>query len=108
MNTFAARLEKAMQDAGYTQASLARAVKISRAAINQVVTGQTKGLKPHHLIVVCRVLNIRPEWLALGEEPQRPELREGDRALLQHYHPLSPGQKQLVATLVNDLASKYG
>ena len=100
MNTFAARLEQAMKESGHTQASLARAVQISRAAINQVISGQTKGLKPQHLIAVCRALNIRPEWLALGEEPQRPEL--------PHYHRLSPAQKQLVATLVNDLASKYG
>jgi transcriptional regulator with XRE-family HTH domain len=108
MTTFAARLEKAMNDAGYTQASLARAVKISRAAINQVILGQTKGLKPHHLIAVCRVLNIRPEWLALGEEPQHPEWHVGDGDLLRSYHQLSSTQKQMVATLVSDLASKYG
>ena len=105
--TFGQRLERAMMDEGYTQASLGRAMGLSRAAINQLIHGSSKGMKPENLITVCRLLRVRPEWLALGEEPRQPILQPNDTAFLQSLHRLPAAQRETVASLVNDLAAKY-
>lgn len=97
-----------MLDEGYTQASLGRALGLSRAAINQLIHGSSKGMKPENLIAVCRLLRIRPEWLALGEEPRHPALQPSDTALLDSLHKLTRDQRETVASLVHDLAAKYG
>lgn len=90
-----------MQEEGITQADLARAVKITRSAIHQAIHGASKGLKPGHLILVCRRLRIRPEWLALGEEPMRPD------PTLRDYYALPTAKRETIASVIRDMASPY-
>lgn len=96
-----------MQDAGYTQASLGRAMGLTRSAINLLLKGQSKGMHPANLITACRLLNIRSEWLVLGEEPRRPLLHHTDLEFLQVYQRLSTTPQQTIADLVRDLAARY-
>lgn len=97
-----------MVDEGYMQASLGRALGLSRAAINQLIRGSSKGMKPENLIAACHLLRIRPEWLVMGEEPRHLVLQPSDTALLESLHKLTRDQRETVASLVHDLAGKYG
>jgi len=102
MSTLGERLELAMQADGMTQADLARAIHVTRSAIHQAIRGASKGLKPHHLILVCRQLRIRPEWLALGEEPMRPD------PTLRDFYALPPAKQKTIASVIRDMTSHYG
>ena len=106
--TLGERLEMAMREEGVSQAELGRALGISRSAVNQIVQRVSKGFKPEHLVLACRRLRIRPEWLALGEEPMRPDdLTLADRAFLRAYQSLPPAKRETVASVVKDMASTY-
>ena len=107
MNTlsFSDRLLVAMDAEKLSQADLARRVGVSRAAINQVVSGATKGMKPDNLVAVARALNVRVEWLAMGEEPMRPEvITATDREVLRYLRGLPASRKQNLIALIRDIS----
>jgi transcriptional regulator with XRE-family HTH domain len=106
--TFAERLAAALDAANMTQADLARSVKITRSAVNQAMSGTSKGMRPGHLILTCRALNVRPEWLALGEEPMRPFVTTSkDLEVLSSYQKLNPQQQTTVASIIQEIAGHY-
>ena len=106
--TFGERLAQAMQDEGLSQADLARAIGVSRSAIHQIINGASKGLRPEHLILACRRLRVRPEWLALGEGPVRPVLySQDDCEIIRTYQLLSPQQQAAVAAIVREISTTY-
>lgn len=108
LSSFAERLEFAMREAGISQADLGRALGISRSAVNQLVKGASKDMRPAHLIMACRRLRVRPEWLVFGEDPiGMDSLNPADRALLQSYRLLPPPQRATIDTLIRDLANPY-
>lgn len=86
-----------MREEGMSQADLARAVCITRSAIHQAIHGLTKGFKPEHLIQICRRLRIRPEWLALGEEPMRPD------PTVRDFYALPPLKREIIASIIRDM-----
>ena len=45
---------------------------------------------------------IRPEWLALGEEPMRPD------PTLRDFYALPPAKQQTIASVIRDMTSHYG
>lgn len=63
---FSQRLQAAMDAANLNQAELARKVGVTRSAINQLLQGTSKGMKPENLVAVARALDVRVEWLATG------------------------------------------
>lgn len=106
--SFADRLGFAMKAAGVNQPMLAKAIGVSKSAINQILHGATKGMKPEHLVRTSRFLHVRTEWLVMGEEPMRLEvIPENDRALLEQYQTLPIHQRETVAHVVRDLASTH-
>jgi transcriptional regulator with XRE-family HTH domain len=108
MNTlnFSDRLQAAMKAEGLTQADLARKIKLTKSAINQVVSGTTKGMKPENLVAVARALRVRVEWLATGEEPMRPEVFSPlDREILQYLHAIPDTQRKNMVAVIRDMAS---
>lgn len=106
--TFAERLEFAMREEKLSQADLGRALGISRSAVNQLVKGASKDMRPAHLIMACRRLRVRPEWLVLGEEPMRADsLNPADRSLLHYYRALPVSQRATIDTLIRDLANAH-
>jgi len=60
------RIREARQAAGMSQAQLAQAVNVSRAAVSQWETGDIKSLRPDNLFAVARAVRCSPEWLGTG------------------------------------------
>lgn len=97
-----------MREEGISQADLGRVLGISRSAVNQLVKGTSKDMRPAHLIMACRRLRVRPEWLVFGEEPMRMDsLNPADRTLLQYYRALPVSQRATIDTLLRDLANPH-
>lgn len=69
--TFADRLNAAMDEAGHTQASLGEAVGMAQPSVWKLTTGRTKHTRK--LYEISKVLGVRPEWLADGIEPMKAE-----------------------------------
>lgn len=67
--TFADRLNAAMKETGFTQASLADAVGMAQPSVWKLTSGITKNTRK--LYEISRVLGVRPEWLSSGEGPMR-------------------------------------
>jgi phage repressor protein C with HTH and peptisase S24 domain len=67
--TFADRLNRAMKDAGHSQASLGEAVGMSQPSVWKLATGRTQHTRK--LYEISKALGVRPEWLADGVEPMR-------------------------------------
>lgn len=70
-DTFADRLNLAMKERGFNQATLAEAIGIKQPSVWKMTTGKTQN--PRKLFELSKVLNVRPEWLSKGEEPMHGE-----------------------------------
>ncbi|TKI03551.1 XRE family transcriptional regulator [Martelella alba] len=69
--TFSERLNIAMKESGFTQGALAESVGMAQPSVWKLVSGGAKGSKK--TVQIAKVLGVRPEWLANGEEPMRAE-----------------------------------
>lgn len=97
-----------MKEEGVSQADLGRALGISRSAINQLIKGSSKDMRPGHLLLTCRRLRVRPEWLVFGEEPMRLDsLTSADRNLLTYYRSLPVSKRATIDALISDLATPH-
>ncbi|WP_313328102.1 XRE family transcriptional regulator [Enterobacter oligotrophicus] len=67
MNTLSDRIQKAMADAGLTQAELAMKVGVSQPAIWRLVAGKTNTTRK--LVEIAHALGVSPEWLSTGQPP---------------------------------------
>ncbi len=67
-------------DPPMSQASLARAVGVSRVSVSQWEKGETRNLRHENLLRVARVLGVSVQWLLSGEvaEPEAPYGPHGD------------------------------
>lgn len=65
--TFSDRMKFAMNRAGHTQGSLAKAVGMAQSSVWKLTSGDAKGSR--RIVEIARVLNVRPEWLAEGVDP---------------------------------------
>ncbi len=101
--TFSERLLEAMAIEGVSQAHLAAKINVSRSAINQLIMGTSKGMKPDNLVRVARALRVRVEWLAIGELPMRPDtIGHEDREFLQNFHRLPAPKQDALKALIRD------
>ena len=64
METFAERLQHAMDDAGLTQAELSRRANISRASVSLYLSGQTKMPTNSVMYRIARALSVDKDWLS--------------------------------------------
>lgn len=64
------RIKFARMAASLTQADLARACKVSRAAVNGWESGNVKNLRNAHLFAVSRATGYSPEWIATERGPE--------------------------------------
>lgn len=69
MDTLAQRLAYARQEAGLTQADLAKKAGVSPQTINFVENGRNKGTK--HIIAIAKVLGVTATWLDSGKGEMR-------------------------------------
>ena len=66
--SFSERLDRAMNEAGYTQGKLAKAVGMAQSSVNKLLNGASSSRKT---VEIASVLNVRPEWLSTGSGPMR-------------------------------------
>lgn|GEM_PF-470990 len=62
--TLAQRLKTAMEEGGFTQASLAQAAGISQPSVWKIASGRSQSSVK--LFEIAKALGVRPEWLAEG------------------------------------------
>lgn len=80
MKSFGDRLRGAMKARGMSETDLGREVGLWQTTINSLK--RQRSPRPSDTIVLARVLNVRPEWLAFGEGPMEPE-RGGEPTVLR-------------------------
>ena len=66
------RIKKARTRARLTQMDLAKAANVSRAAVAQWESDETKHIRPENLFRIAPLLGCSAEWLATGKEPPEP------------------------------------
>ena len=89
---FRARLSRAMRETGFTQSSLARAIKVDRSTVSQALSDDGARLPGAHLIgASAAALGVSSDWLlGLSDRPERAaelvasalEVTEAPRALV--------------------------
>jgi transcriptional regulator with XRE-family HTH domain len=66
------RIRGVREELNLTQQDVADAVGVSRAAVAQWESGDTKSLKPEHLFKLARKFCKAPEWLVTGRNSEMP------------------------------------
>ena len=72
MTSVAERIRHARKKAGLTQADLAKACGISRAAVSQWELGTTKSPTSQNIFEIARATGFNPEWLSSGQGSDLP------------------------------------
>lgn len=65
-----ARMEQRRKELGLSQRRLATRVGVSQGAINQLALGVTQDVRRTTLFKLAEVLEVKPEWLAFGDQNQ--------------------------------------
>ncbi|WP_338858409.1 helix-turn-helix transcriptional regulator [Serratia marcescens] len=79
-STFAERLKKAMESAGYTQVELANRIGVTQGAIQKLVSGKAKSTR--NIIGIAEALGVSPHWLSSGDG----EMRHDERSSIPPRH----------------------
>ncbi|WP_061770432.1 XRE family transcriptional regulator [Serratia symbiotica] len=66
---FSERLNLAMKEGGFTQASLAESVGMAQPSVWKLTSGKASGSRK--IVQLASVLGVRPEWLSDGSGPMR-------------------------------------
>ena len=95
MNKLTDRIRAAREEAGLSQADVAKALRLSRSAVNQWEQGLSKNIRLSHFFALARLLRQDPQWLATGQvfprtrepvvmspTPDYPSLTSEEKALL--------------------------
>ncbi len=103
MNKLAERIRVAREEAGLSQADVAKSLCLSRSAVNQWEQGLSKNIRLSHFFALARLLGQDPKWLATGQvfprarepvvmspTPDYPSLTSEEKALLHQIRRL-PG-----------------
>lgn len=69
---FRVRLQRAMEQAGLSQSALARAIRVDRSTVSQLLTAQDARLPNAHVVGACATaLGVSADWLlSLSERPE--------------------------------------
>ncbi|MBF0148193.1 MAG: helix-turn-helix transcriptional regulator [Magnetococcales bacterium] len=103
------RFKTARKLAGISQLKLAEAVGCTRVAVTMWESGATKKIEGTLLVRAAKTLNVRPEWLALGEEPMRAFAEEEFVMVPRHEvaASLGYGMENVSEQVVDHLAFKH-
>lgn len=71
MSTLADRLTWAMNEAGVSQADLARACGVKPPSVHGWLSGKSKFLRGENLLKAASTLNVNQQWLATGDGSMR-------------------------------------
>jgi|SRR5688572_14900693 len=75
------RIRKAMGDQ-LTQADLARACKVTRAAVSKWLSGDTRDIKLRHVTALAKACQVRVAWLVADEGEMREPRQQPDLAAI--------------------------
>lgn len=94
--------------------AIAKAAGVTKQAVYQWESGDTKSLKGDNLLAVARVLGVDANWLSTGRGPMIAdsggvlmELGSDAAEIARAYMKLSPALKASVRTLVFSMASAH-
>jgi phage repressor protein C with HTH and peptisase S24 domain len=73
------RLKIAMDEAGMSQAQLARACGVKPPSVNGWLSGKSKFLRGENLLMAARALGVSEDWLATGKGPMKIEFDDLER-----------------------------
>lgn len=73
LKPFGRRLKLALEEAGYTPTSFARAAELPPARMTTYLYEAIRGVAFDHLQRMTELTGVRAEWLAFGKEPMRGE-----------------------------------
>lgn len=120
MNTLTDRIRAAREQAGLSQADVAKALRISPSAVNQWGQGLTKNMKLNHFFALASLLRQNPRWLATGKvfptvrepfvkspTPDYPAVTSEERALLHQVRRLPSGLRKVVMKFLRGLNDIY-
>lgn len=71
MSSIMDRFTEARLASGLSQAELARAISLSRSAVSQIESGETKTLKASTLVAFERATGYRASWVETGRGPRK-------------------------------------
>jgi transcriptional regulator with XRE-family HTH domain len=71
------RLERAMKQAGVSQAELARACKVKPPSVHGWLNGKAKFMRAENLLAAAKRLKVSQDWLATGVGSMCPQLGSG-------------------------------
>lgn len=97
------RLKEARKAKGYTQADVAKAAGVSRVAISQWETGDTKQARPSNLMRACTFLGVDAEEMVFGTQKSQ----HGDSAKKNKSHdnvlPLTPSERMRAVPVISKI-----
>lgn len=80
--TIAKRIAASLASKGMTRAELARACGVTKAAVTQWMSSETKALKASSIIAIANALDVSPAWLETGKgsmaAPHHISISEGE------------------------------
>lgn len=95
MSDLSIRLKKARIAAGISQAELARRIGAGQSTIASIENGRNNG--SGRLVDIAKELQVRPEWLALGDGPMGEDTPTGERPSSWPFPSISEAQVRALA-----------
>jgi transcriptional regulator with XRE-family HTH domain len=102
------RIKGRRKKLGVSVADLAAACSVSKAAVYQWESGDTKGLRPENLVLTADRLRTYTKWLVFGQGPEdrptfRDELNPAEDGLIEHVRSIPTDQQAVVTALARSL-----
>ena len=114
------RIRAAREEAGLSQADVAKALHISASAVNQWERGLIKNMKLDHFFALTNLLKQDPRWLATGKVPSRtrepavmspkpdyPALTSEEKALLHYFRQIPNTLRKVVLRFLRELNNTH-
>lgn len=118
MNTLTERIRAARQQAGLSQAEVAKSLRVSASAVNQWEQGLSKNIKLEHFFALAGLLRQDPQWLATGTvfpytrrtqaTPPKldgPALTSEEKALLHHVRRMPDRLRKALLKFLRELSN---
>lgn len=93
MDTLAKRLKSAREQAGLSQASLAKLIGTGQSTIGSIENGRNQG--SGKLLQIARALNVLPEWLETGRGQMRPNKEADSQPFDANVIPAAVGERRI-------------
>lgn len=77
------RIRHAIEASGKKKGQVAAECGVAPSAVTQWIKGESKALKPENLYALARATGFSPEWIAIGEGPEKPERLQNVEMALQ-------------------------